>query len=161
MRVGERAFGTDDAVCDSRLGHEKRARDLVRGEPAGQAQRERKWANAGTFNLLRLVAQHGMARRENQAEKIVAMSFYFRSRSERRRARSIARCFAVAMSHAPGFDGTLSRGHSSSAATSAACARSSATPTSCVMRVRPAIRRGDSMRQTASIAGCVSAFGPG
>ena len=27
--------------------------------------------------------------------------------------------------------------------------------------VRPAIRRGDSMRQTASIAGCVSAFGPG
>ena len=42
MRVGERAFGTDDAVCDSRLGQEKRARDLVRGEPADQAQRERK-----------------------------------------------------------------------------------------------------------------------
>ena len=63
MRVGERAFGTDDAVCDSRLGHEKRARDLVRCEPADQAQRERK---------LRLGAQHGMARRENQAEKIVA-----------------------------------------------------------------------------------------
>ena len=124
MRVGERAFGTDDAVCDSRLGHEKHARDLVRGEPADQAQRERK---------LRLVAQHGMARRENQAEKIVAMSFYFRSRSERRRTRSIARCFAVAMSHAPGFDGTPSRGHSSSAA----CARSSATPAACVSAFGP------------------------
>ena len=34
----------------------------------------------------------------------------------------------------------------------ASCARSSATPTSRVRRVRPAISRGDSMRQTASIA---------
>ena len=110
-------------MCDSRLGHEKRARDLVRGEPADQAQRERKWANAGTFNLLRLVALstgwHDVKIRRRRSSP---MSLYFRSRSERRRTRSIARCFAAAMSHAPGFGrDALGRGHlSSSAATSAA-----------------------------------------
>ena len=62
-RVGECAFGADDALRDGRLGHEKRTRDFVGGEAADQAQRERE---------LRFGAQHGMARRENQAEKIVA-----------------------------------------------------------------------------------------
>ena len=59
-----------------------------------------------------------------------------------RRIRSIARCFAVAISHAPGLSGTPDSGHCSSAATSASCASSSARPTSRTMRVRPAIRRG-------------------
>src|SRR3954471_3995474 len=68
------------------------------------------------------------------------------------RRRSIARCLAVAMSQAPGFSGTPDSGHCSSAATSASCARSSATPTSRTMRARPAISRADSIRQTASMA---------
>ena len=46
--------------------------------------------------------------------------------SGRAARRSIARCFAVAMSHAPGLSGTPDAGHCSSAATSASCARSSA-----------------------------------
>ena len=54
-------------------------------------------------------------------------------------ARSIARCFAVAISQAPGLSGTPDRGHCSSAATSASCASSSASPTSRTIRARPAI----------------------
>ena len=42
------------------------------------------------------------------------------------------------------------------AATSASCARSSATPTSRTIRARPAISRADSIRQTASIVRLIS-----
>src|SRR5918996_4156983 len=73
-----------------------------------------------------------------------------------RRKKSIARCFAVAMSQAPGLRGTPDSGHCSSAATSASWARSSATPTSRTMRARPAMSLGDSILQTASIARWVS-----
>src|SRR3979409_65491 len=68
----------------------------------------------------------------------------------------MARCFAVAISQAPGLSGTPDSGHCSRAATRASCARSSATPTSRTMRARPAISRGDSILQTASMAECVS-----
>jgi len=44
------------------------------------------------------------------------------------------RCFAVAISQAPGFSGMPAAGHCSSAATSASCARSSARPTSRTIR---------------------------
>src|SRR5690242_19323274 len=74
-----------------------------------------------------------------------------RSWTSARRRRSTARCFAVAMSQAPGLSGTPDSGHCSSAATSASCARSSARPTSRTIRARPAISRADSIRQTASI----------
>src|SRR5713226_4703539 len=70
--------------------------------------------------------------------------------------RSIARCFAVPMSQAPGRSGTPSAGHCSSAATSASCARSSAVPISPTTRASPAISRADSIRQIASIARCAS-----
>ena len=72
------------------------------------------------------------------------------------RSRSIARCFAVAMSQAPGLSGTPDSGHCSSAATSASCARSSARPTSRTIRARPAMSLADSILQTASIARWVS-----
>src|SRR5262245_35754084 len=68
-----------------------------------------------------------------------------------RRTRSIARCFAVAMSHAPGLSGTPDSGHCSRAATRASWASSSAAPTSRTIRASPAINRADSMRQTASM----------
>src|SRR5213594_452957 len=68
----------------------------------------------------------------------------------------MARCFAVAMSQAPGLSGTPDSGHRSSAATSASCARSSATPMSRTIRARPAMSRGDSIRQTASMVRYVS-----
>src|SRR6267378_299862 len=68
----------------------------------------------------------------------------------------MARCFAVAMSQAPGLSGTPDSGHRSSAATSASCARSSARPTSPTMRVSPAMTLADSIRHTASIARWVS-----
>src|SRR5580658_1685369 len=68
----------------------------------------------------------------------------------------MARCFAAAISQAPGLSGTPDCGHCSSAATSASCARSSATPTSRTIRVRPAMIRGDSIRQTASITRRIS-----
>src|SRR5437764_7996400 len=76
----------------------------------------------------------------------------FRSCIFRRRKRSIARCFAVALSQAPGLSGTPLLGHCSSATTSASCARSSAIPTSPTSRARPAMSLADSIRQTASIA---------
>ena len=62
------------------------------------------------------------------------------------------RRLAIAISHAPGLRGMPSAGHCSSAATSASCARSSARPTSRVMRASAAISFGDSIFQTASIA---------
>src|SRR5689334_22919350 len=79
-----------------------------------------------------------------------------RSSRELLRSTSIARCLAVAMSQAPGLRGTPDCGHCSSAATSASCARSSATPTSRTMRVRPAMSLADSIRQIASMVRCVS-----
>src|SRR5437879_4722173 len=68
----------------------------------------------------------------------------------------MARCFAVAMSQAPGLSGTPDSGHRSSAAASASCARSSARRTSRTMRVSPAMTLADSIRHTASIARWVS-----
>ena len=68
----------------------------------------------------------------------------------------MARCFAAAMSHAPGLRGTPSAGHCSSAATSASCASSSAMPISRTIRAKPAISRADSIFHTASMARCVS-----
>src|SRR5204863_6148553 len=56
------------------------------------------------------------------------------------------------MSQAPGLSGTPESGHCSSAATSASCARSSATPMSPTRRANPAMSLADSIRQTASIA---------
>src|SRR5215218_9962859 len=73
-----------------------------------------------------------------------------------RRIWSIDRCFAVAISHAPGLSGTPCCGQRSSAASSASCARSSASPTSRTIRARPAISFADSIRQTASITRCAS-----
>jgi hypothetical protein len=84
-----------------------------------------------------------------------AISSCLRSSVAARRSMSIARCLAVAISQAPGFFGTPDCGHRSRATTSASCARSSARPTSRTMRARPAISRGDSILQTASIARCV------
>src|SRR5687768_16591403 len=66
--------------------------------------------------------------------------------------RSMARCFAVPINQAPGLSGIPLAGHCSSAATSASCARSSASPTSRTIRVSPAMSFADSIRQTASIA---------
>src|SRR2546428_1135907 len=84
------------------------------------------------------------------------ISSCLRSSVLRRLIRSIARCFAVPMSHAPGRSGTPSAGHCSSAATRASCASSSAVPMSPTTRASPAMSRADSMRQIASIARCAS-----
>src|SRR5712691_7516928 len=70
--------------------------------------------------------------------------------------RSIARCFAVPMSQAPGRAGTPDVEHCSSAATRASCASSSAVPMSPTTRASPAMSRADSIRQIASIARCAS-----
>src|SRR5712692_4433833 len=84
------------------------------------------------------------------------ISSCLRSSVWRRRIRSIARCFAVPISQAPGFSGTPEVGHCSSAATRASCASSSAVPMSPTMRASPAMSRADSIRQIASIARCAS-----
>src|SRR5438094_5195645 len=70
---------------------------------------------------------------------------------------SVARCFAVPISQAPGRSGTPEVGHCSSAATRASCASSSAVPMSPTVRVSPAMSRADSIRHIASIARCASA----
>src|SRR4029453_9461668 len=79
-------------------------------------------------------------------------SWCLRSRAVPRRSQSIARCLPVPMSQAPGLSGAPDSGHWSSAAMSASWARSSATPTSRTIRASPAMSRGDSIRQTASMA---------
>src|SRR4051794_15328401 len=81
----------------------------------------------------------------------------FASWVTRRRAASTARFLAVVISQPAGFGGTPVRGQVSSAATRASCACSSAHPTSPVSLARPAIRRADSIRHTASpVRGVVS-----
>ena len=62
-RLGQRALGADDALRDGRLRHQKRARDLVGGQAAEQAQRQRD---------PRLGREHRMARGEHQPQQIVA-----------------------------------------------------------------------------------------
>src|SRR3954451_19272597 len=68
----------------------------------------------------------------------------------------MARYFAAAISHAPGFSGIFDSGHCSSAATSTSCARSSASPISFTIRISPAMSLGDSILQTVSIVRCIS-----
>ena len=63
VRLRQRPLGADDALGDGRLGDEKRARDLVGGEPAEQAQRQ---------GDARLGGQHRMAGREDQPQQVVA-----------------------------------------------------------------------------------------
>ena len=74
-----------------------------------------------------------------------------------RRSWSIARCLAAAISQAPGLRGTPARGHCSSAATSASCASSSATPTS---RTMPR-QAGDQLRRLDPPDGFDRAMGVG
>src|SRR4051812_31083081 len=73
-----------------------------------------------------------------------------------RRTASMARFFAVAVSHAPGLSGMPDSGQRSSAATRASCANSSARPTSRTIRATAAITLADSMRKTASIWRCAA-----
>ena len=171
VRLGQRALCPDDALSDGRLRNQKSARDLLRGEAAEQAERQRN---------PRFDREHRMAGDEHQAQEVVAdldrrsrlpdldrpslarppprdraLRAFVRAACSRRK-KLIAWCLAVAMSQAPGLSGTPDSGHCSSAATRASCASSSATPTSRTMRARPAISLGDSIRKTAWIARCVS-----
>ncbi len=59
----ERALGSDDALGDSRLRDEERARDLVGRQTSEQAQRERN---------PRLGREHRMTGDEHQAQQVVA-----------------------------------------------------------------------------------------
>ena len=61
--LGEGALGPHDALRQGRLGHQERARDLVGGQPAEQAQRERD---------ARVGRQHRVTGREDQPEQVVA-----------------------------------------------------------------------------------------
>ena len=62
-RLGERPLGAHDALRDRRLRDEERARDLVGGQAAEQAQRQRD---------ARLGGEHRMAGGEHEAQEIVA-----------------------------------------------------------------------------------------
>ena len=175
-RLGQGALGAHDSLGHRGLGHEERPGDLRRGEPAQQPERQ---CDSGVGR------EHRMAGREHEPQQVVADVVVERGVeiSHRRlllRLQLVAellvlavehacgaaagrspRCLAVAMSHAPGLSGTPVAGHRSSAATRASCARSSARPRSPTMRVRPAISRADSMRQTASMARWISVSAPG
>src|SRR6185312_2630731 len=65
----------------------------------------------------------------------------------------------MVISHAAGLSGTPAAGHCSSAATSASCARSSASATSRVICVRAPTRRAESARHVAMIASVRSSEG--
>ena len=80
-RFGEGALGADDALRDGGLGDEEGARDLVGGQAAEQAQRERD---------ARLGGEHGMAGDEDEAEQVVADVVVEGVRSRVRRGRAPA-----------------------------------------------------------------------
>ena len=172
-RGGERALGAHDALLHGRLGHEVGAGDLLGGEPRQQAEGQRH---------ARLDREHRVAGDEDQAQHVVVERVGGLS-GEVGRVRPAAQLqvapellglapvhFGAAQAvdrpvlgrrHQPGAGvvGDPGRGHCSSAATSASCARSSARPTSRTKRARPAIRRADSIRHTASIVRVTSAAG--
>jgi len=62
-RCGERALRAHDSLRDRRLRHEERSRDLAGRQTAEQTERQR---NA------RGLRKHGMARDEDQPQKVVA-----------------------------------------------------------------------------------------
>ena len=62
-RLGQGPLGAHDALGDRRLRHQERARDLLGGQPAEQAQRERD---------ARLGREHRMAGGEHEAQQVVA-----------------------------------------------------------------------------------------
>src|SRR3990167_1566232 len=87
----------------------------------------------------------------SSASRSRAMSWCRVSAIWRWRSQSSERFFAVVMSQAPGLFGTPSFGQCSSAATSASCASSSATPRSRTRRATAATMRADSRRQTVAM----------
>ncbi len=60
-------LGAADALSHRGLGHQKRSRDLSRGQPANRAQRQRD---------LRRHGQRGMAAQQEQAERVVWLSLH-------------------------------------------------------------------------------------
>ena len=158
-RLGQRSLGPDDALGHRRLRHEERAGDLLGGEPAEQAQRERQraWWRAP------------VAGREDQAQEVVADRVVDRgvevrlgpgarppagarapracARRRRGGAGGRSRRLAVAMSQAPGLSGTPVSGHRSSMRRRARPGRGP----------RPARRRGPSARGRRSAAATRSA----
>src|ERR1700733_6956689 len=128
------------------------ARDSV-GRMGWQAMKTRR-RRSSLMVLSRVASRSGEVC--SRASSSRASSSYLRWATALRRKRSMARRLAVAVSHAAGLSGTPVRGHCSSAATSASCARSSARPTSRVRRVSPATTRADSMRHAASMVRCVA-----
>src|SRR5205809_3429581 len=120
-------------------------------ESTGWQEMNTRRSRSSPTGLSSAASRSGAAPSCRASSSCPSASCFRSSRLSRGRA-SIARCFAVAMSQAPGLSGIPDSGQRSSAATRASCARSSARPTSRTIRVRPAIKRADSIRQTASIA---------
>ena len=62
MSLGERAFRTDDSLRDGRLGNEESARNLLRRQPAQEAERE---------SDSRFDRENGVTGNENEAQHVV------------------------------------------------------------------------------------------
>jgi hypothetical protein len=166
---GEGAFGADDALSDGGFGGEEGAGDLSGGEAAEETEGE---GGAG------LGGEDGVTGDEDEAEEVVsdgvveggvevrhglfecgevACQVFVFTLGDGVAAEEIdGAAFGGGGEPCAGFSGTPVRGHCSRAARRASCARSSARPTSRVRRVRPAMTRADSMRQTASMVRCRS-----
>ena len=97
----------------------------------------------------RALSRSGMA--VSAASMSRPISACFCSTRRRRRNRSMARFFAVAMSQAAGLSGIPVSGQRSSATARASWASSSASPTSRTTRASPAISFANSIRQMASM----------
>ena len=163
--LGQRSLRPDDPLGDRRLGDQERPGDLVGPQAAEEPQRERDPRSTDSTGWQQ------MKTRRRRSSPMAALSIAasrsggvscsisssrpsscdLRSSVADRRNVSIARCLAVPINHAPGLSGTPDSGHCCRAATRASWARSSASPTSRTMRVKPAMSRGDSIRHTASI----------
>ena len=140
-RLGERPLGPDDALGDRGFRDQEGARDLLGREAAEQAKRQ---GNARLGSSGWQAVNMSRSRSSPMSSSRVASSSatacswrspdsrpssrWVRSTTRPRRKRSIARRLAVAISEAPGLSGTPQSGQRPSAATSASCASSSASP---------------------------------
>ena len=130
VRFGERASSRARSAARSSAPDEERARDLLRREAAEEPQRERDarlgglstgWQAVNTSrsrssptssSIIDSMSGIGRVAVRLELDPIFVLVVHALVPS---RSSSMARCFAVAMSHAPGFSGTPDSGQLSSA----------------------------------------------
>ena len=154
--VPDLGLGPDQPLGHGRFRHQEGARDLGRGEPAEQPERQRHLGGraerrvaAGEDEPQPVVAHRALLHRLVLAACSSAAWACLPSRAASRRSRSMARLRAVVMIHPAGLGGSPADGHRLAASANASWTASSAMSMSPKTRVRTATARPYSVAEDA------------